>query len=741
MFTLRLKLDSRLREDPDGFADGLFFHNGDDLRFELGLFRDGEVAADLATVSVQLKSSGATSEDAAWFLEQDESPSAALTAATWNAGTAETATVDVDALYTSIPSGRYLLTVSGETSGGAHETFYSGWISVAESAYGTSTIDNPGALLYYDAVTSDAKFARKSYESRVEAMEIAFASPMAVTPYATVADLPGGTNSSGDTIFGYVYNDDPDNGLYFEEDASSTWALVAGDPNARITAAEADIVATDARTAGVFNQSSLIGETYPVIIDEVGRLILGVNSGSGSLIGQGIFDEISAVYDQNPNDLIVIDADRKYIFDSRNLDITPAVALPAAAKIWDIELIVYYGQSNNAGFIGTPVINRLPSATHLGSAAGAWDTINGIADIGPLIETELAATANGERGEYGGYALTDRLDDEWEPYDGSKPVYLFLSSAIGSKTYANLAKGSAHIPSGLSVNAWDYMFAQIGHIKDYADANGLTIGCRAVYWDQGEANTGESAASVTSNLTQLQVDFDTDIKALFTWDAVPQSEDVHLFIAQTSYNMVGVSATEYQALGQLAAADENLIHMVSPKYGTPPGFVHVESSPVQAHENSYGKCYYAYLFAESMIDEFIGSGNKSLKIVSVSSSGAVITLTFDAKTENLPIVLDKTTFGKVTNFGFSITNASGATVTNVISHGNTVYLTCSGSLTAGASTLRYALDYNRPDVATSLFNAGAGNLRDSNPGFKMVAGVKIPQWKWVPAFSYPFTAT
>jgi hypothetical protein len=736
MFTLRLKLDSRLREDPLGFSDGLFFHNGDDLRFELGLFRDGVVVDDLTQVAVQLKSANATSEDAAWFVEYDNSPSAALTAATWKAGTAETATVDVAATYTSIPAGNYLLTISATTSGGEHETYYAGTIVVSESGYGTSTVDNIGALLYYDAITSDARFARKSYESRVEALEIAFASPMSVTPYATVADLPAGANGTGDTIFGYVYNDDPDNGLYFEEDASSTWALVAGDPNARITAAEADIVATDERTAGVFNQSSLIGETYPVIIDEVGRLILGVDSVSGALIGRGILDQISTVYDQNPNDLIVIDADGKYIFDSRDLDITPAVAIPAAAKIWDIELIVYYGQSNNAGFIGTPVINRLPSATHLGSAAGAWDAINGIADIGALIETELAATANGARGEYGGYALTDRLDDEWEPYDGSKPVYLFLSSAIGSKTYANLAKGSAHIPSGLSVNAWDYMFAQIGHIKDYADGNGLTIGCRAVYWDQGEANTGEAAASVTSNLTQLQVDFDTDIKALFT-----QSEDVHLFIAQTSYNMVGVAATEYQALGQLEAADENLIHMVSPKYGTPPGFVHVESSPVQAHENSYGKCYYAYLFAESMIDEFIGSGNKSLKIVSVSSSADVITLTFDAKTENLPIVLDKTAFGKVTNFGFSITNASGATVTNVISHGNTVYLTCSGSLTAGASTLRYALDYNRPDVATSLLNAGAGNLRDSNQGFKMVAGVKIPQWKWVPAFSYAFTAT
>ena len=52
MFTLRLKLDSRLREDPLGFSDGLFFHNGDDLRFELGLFRDGVVVDDLTQVAV-----------------------------------------------------------------------------------------------------------------------------------------------------------------------------------------------------------------------------------------------------------------------------------------------------------------------------------------------------------------------------------------------------------------------------------------------------------------------------------------------------------------------------------------------------------------------------------------------------------------------------------------------------------------------------------------------------------------
>jgi len=162
MFTLRLKLDSRLREDPLGFSDGLFFHNGDDLRFELGLFRDGVVVDDLTQVAVQLKSANATSEDAAWFIEYDESPSAALTAATWKAGAAETATVDVAAIDTSIPSGNYLLTISATTNSSKHETFYAGRVIVSESGYGTSTIDNPGALLYYDATTSDARYVLRS---------------------------------------------------------------------------------------------------------------------------------------------------------------------------------------------------------------------------------------------------------------------------------------------------------------------------------------------------------------------------------------------------------------------------------------------------------------------------------------------------------------------------------------------------------------------------------------------------
>jgi hypothetical protein len=722
MFTLRLKLDSRLREDPLGFSDGLFFHNGDDLRFELGLFRDGVVVDDLTQVAVQLKSANATSEDAAWFIQYDESPSAALTAATWKAGTAETATVDVAATYTSIPAGNYLLTISATTSGGDHETYYAGRIVVSESGYGTSTIDNPGALLYYDAVTSDAKFARKSYEARVEALEVISASPAAATPYATVADLPAGANGTGDTIFGYVYDDDPDNGLYFEEDGSSTWALVAGDPNARITVVETDLEDANTRTQGLYNQTAKSGDVQALIVDSAAKLILGQDEVTGKLVGEGFHDVIDAVYAQLPNDFVIVDSAYKVIYDSRDTTTSTGVDLPVAAKPFDIEIILFYGQSNAVGIGGVPVIHRDSDGYHLGATGGAY-SIPGVSyPIINLVENEVGA---GTRGEVGCRAFVDRLDEEWALYDnsGTAPKYCAFSAGIASTTYAALKKGTANYTA---------LTTGIQYVFDYAAARSLSCGIRAVFWHQGESHNSETLAQQTANLEELQTDLDTDLKAITS-----QSEDVHLFAMQVSGDVTTETAAADCALGQIAADANNTgtIHIVAPTYGTDQVFYD------GIHFNAYGHSYHARLAAQSFIDEFIGSGAKALDVsATIVGTGTTITITFNVTTANLPLWIDTKSFAKITNWGFKVTDGGGVmTVSGIYAIDNTIILTMGSTITPGSVTVRYALDYKRADEP--LLNAGAGNVRDSNPNYTIVRGVTIPGWKFVPAFTSTFTAT
>ena len=730
MFTLRLKLDSRQRENPLDFTDGLFFHNGDDLRFELGLFRDGVISDDLTQVAVQLKSSDATSEDAAWFIQYDESPSAVLTAATWKAGTAETATVDVDAIYTSIPAGRYLLTISATTSGGDHETYFSGAVVVSESGYGTSTVDNPGSLLYYDAVTADGRFARKSYEARVETLEVISASPASATPFATVADLTAGANGTGDTRFGYVYNDDPDNGLYFEEDGSSTWALVAGDPNARITVVETDLEDANTRTQGLYNQTAKSGDVQALIVDSAAKLILGQNEVTGKLIGEGFHNVIDKVYAQLPNDFIIIDADNKIVYDSRDTATSTGVALPAAAKPFDtitpprssIEIILFYGQSNAVGVGGVPVAHRDADDYHLGATGGAY-SIPGVSyPIINLIENEVGV---GTRGEVGCRAFVDRLDEEWALYDnsGTAPKYCAFSAGIASTTYAALKKGTANYTA---------MTTGIQYVFDYAAARSLSCGIRAVFWHQGESHNSETLLQQTANLEELQTDLDTDLKAITS-----QTEDVHLFAMQVSGDVTTETAAADCALGQIAAEGSNTgtIHIVAPTYGTDQAFYD------GIHFNAYGHSYHARLAAQSFIDEFIGSGSKALDVsATITGTGTQLTITFNVTTANLPLWIDTTSFAKVTGWGFKVTDGGGVmTVSGIYAIDNKVILTTSGTITPGSVTVRYALDYKRADEP--LLNAGAGNVRDSNPNYKVIRGVTLPGWKFVPAFTETFTAT
>ena len=725
---LRLEMDSSVYDaEPTDHrtGEGLFFIAGDDLDIQCGFFRDGALDTALNSVTCSLidKPAGASF----WSVTLTSGLNTSLTVENWRAETDQFCTFAIPGADTGITAGSsYLLVIDALDTSGDKTTFLAGKIRVIDSGTAASTISSPGDTQYYSATVSDSRYARKSLEAEVAALTTSAGVPLTTEKSKLLSGLSSGTNSSGDTIFGFVYDDttSTNNGLYYKEDGSSTWNLSPGSDSAQLLTAQTDIDALEVKTENFYSQQLLTDGVYGLIIDAVGKLILGQRSSTGSLVGPGIHETIKAVYPQNPNDLIVVDSSTppKILFDSR-ADTTsgPTTALPAAAKVYDLEIIVFYGQSNARGIGGTPVIHRTADSYHLGPTTNAVTLITGDGTVGPLTENEVG-TGNG--GEVGVLALTERLDQEWNDnysIPGAAPRYLVFSAGVSSSTYQQLKK---------TTTPYNNLIASLTAAFNYATTRGLSCGCRAVFWNQGESHNSETQAQQTANLQTLQGDLDTDIKAVTS-----QSEDVHLFSMQVSGDTTTETAAEDCALGQLDADETNsgTIHIVSPTYGTE----HVYADGV--HFNAIGHSYHAWQFAESYIDEFVGGTHYSLKPTSASGSGSIVTVNFTGKSENLPIWVDTVTFAKVTDFGFKITDGTGdLTVDDIDVYDGQVKINCNRSLTAGSVTVRYALDYKRSDEP--LTNAGAGNLRDSNPTVMTIDGIRVPLWRWVPAFEETFTA-
>lgn len=368
---------------------------------------------------------------------------------------------------------------------------------------------------------------------------------------------------------------------------------------------------------------------------------------------------------------------------------------PKVDSIWDIEMVIMYGQSNADGIGGYPAIHKKPHPRHLGPSQGVIGTFTLLGHVAQLNESEVYPN----RGETGGYALIDSINTTGQ--------YLIFTSALAGASYEQIKKGGTYIhpgvpivfPSGTTV--WDAMLIEVQLAKDYADTNNLSIGCRMVWFVHGEAPAGETRNKYRSNLQDLQRDFDNDVKAI-----TGQSEDVHLYLSQSSYNTTLGSFNTEIAIGQILADGDNgdKIHVVNPTYGLAPN---VNSD--KSHFTNVGHILNGTSAADAYSRvEGVGSYS-ALKPVTahadipngeivITMTGVINELTLDTRIE------------PVTDFGFKVYDTLNApvSISSVIISGYDIIISVP-SLSSEAR-VRYALDYEFP--SDWLNHAGAGNLFD-----------------------------
>lgn len=313
-----------------------------------------------------------------------------------------------------------------------------------------------------------------------------------------------------------------------------------------------------------------------------------------------------------------------------------------------------------------------------------------------------AGYPNGEMPMFG----TEYIGELYEYFRGvridEQGIRLLLCcNASGSTTIAQNQKGG-------STGNFERVISQAGSTATIAAAESVTPRCDAVFWNQGERDSGvTSYATYKAALTTLQSTYSTDIRAVIA-GAAP----VKLILNQTNSSVVATRAIP-RAQFDAQAENANII-MSTPKYMGE----YYDNLHLIARDAKWIGAYDALAWFYTVI---LGQRWQPLHFAVESIVGNVVTLQAVANVGALVIDTATIPAQNVTGMinGFSAVDASNAAVnvTNVALVGTNKVAVTLASYAAGHK-LRYALDaaVSRPSSQTdglAAYSGGAGNIRDS----------------------------
>lgn len=383
--------------------------------------------------------------------------------------------------------------------------------------------------------------------------------------------------------------------------------------------------------------------------------------------------------------------------------------------VLEINHVLSYGQSLSMGATATAILSAIQMYSNITFNTGPrMDTP--ATSVIPLIEQFNNPSADGyaNRGETHCSSLANYASRAMMFENGIDPTkhVIFASTAgHGGYTIDQLKKGSA----------WYSVF--INHVNKAKELNAdKSYHVPVVPWIQGENNAVSGGlqtpyAEYKAKLTQLQIDANTDIKAI-----TAQTDPVRFITYQMSY---AARTWPDIAKAQLDLARENDNFMLAtPMYHFPYAGdnVHLTNVGYKWMGAYFGRAYKQY-----MID---GRKPDFINPLSAQVTGSQIIIKFDVPT--LPLRIDTTTLASTTNAGFKVMSGSNEiTITGVTASDDTVILQLA-STPAGNVQVRYALDY----LGTGLTITGgaSGNLRDSTTDSVIVAAVEKPLYHVCPHF-------
>lgn len=435
----------------------------------------------------------------------------------------------------------------------------------------------------------------------------------------------------------------------------------------------------------------------------------------------------------------------------------------------DIMHIIGYGQSNDVGEQTYPPLTTDPVSSNIMMGDHVMWGISGVdyTVVNPLISTSRiyygTATEPWDASkpvvsEHIGTSLANILRDKFSVVSNLNRNFLLTSCGMGGQTIEQLGK-----PANGNYNR---IIAACNQAKAYATAQGKTISCPIVHFNQGEANYRVEGGSTNDKdaykalLKQLISDISADIMSIYgqsyppifvihqvcTQYAAHPNHDLNPGTAATTkLNSTKMSLSMAQLevcneVGNAVMACSQYMHWPSGRGG------HMDPNSHRWNGEQTAKAIHKSIFT--------GNKFKPLQPETLSTESNKVYIDFHVPC--MPLRLDDKTLpngnGK---YGFEVSDGNGArTISTVQVQGSRVILTCDQAL-SGSVSVAYA---NDPSVDFTKY----GNLRDSDKsvskyiwqnhsyllgfipkksdGTTPITGEKYPLWNWCVKFYYELTA-
>lgn len=469
-----------------------------------------------------------------------------------------------------------------------------------------------------------------------------------------------------------------------------------------------------------------VTEKLPILVDSEDKMLIGYNMELDQIEAVGLQEQVLSHFStmrkskDTKNIALLTDSENKILigYDTQNdkaiiagIDFNDT---PKPTVVKNNHLLGY-GQSLKAGATATTILsNTQPYFNTTFNTSPRMDSA--ATSIIPLVEQHNNPSSDGyeNRGETCSSGAANYASRSMMLENGINPqdhVIFASTAAHGGYRIDQLKKGSEW---------YNFLLKHVTEAKRLLQNQSYKV--QVIDWGQGENNAVSGGvqtpyAEYKSELTQLQVDANNDLKAI-----TGQIGTIPFITYQMTY---AASTWNDIALAQLDLVRENKNFMLStPMY-------HLPYATDKVHLTSVGyKWFGAYV--GRAYKQYVIEGRKSdfINPLSAQIKGSQIVIKFDVPT--LPLRIDTETLAITENAGFKVVDGgSEILITNVTATDDTVLLQLQSSPTRNVK-VRYALDHLGTGLA--ITGGASGNLRDSTTDTINISGVEKPLYHIAPHF-------
>jgi len=352
----------------------------------------------------------------------------------------------------------------------------------------------------------------------------------------------------------------------------------------------------------------------------------------------------------------------------------------------DAIILPVYGQSNALGYSANPPITNFCSYPDNLFNKDSFPLIENY----PIENNSNMAFAETSMSSMGGKVVSDIFQKQGSSI---RTAVIPVKSGQGGVSIVNLTKGTQN---------YDNLLKDIKKVSGLYQSIGKIPKIPAFSYVQGEAEL-ENSVDYKGLLTQIQIDLDTDIKAI-----TGQSEDVYCCLYNLSYlNSTNETTKNSFAFNQMrvAKAQYELVRDNSKFLASTPTYAITYNSNDAIHLSNIGQNQLGVYQGDAISKLLNGIAKKGTYVG--SHSIATNTITLNVLATEFPLVIDTSLIPARTNYGFSVINSSNVDLISSVSVNNSsgvITITCSSS-PIGAK-IRYGCG--------GTVNVYGGNIRDSS---------------------------